>query len=398
MASPLDPYKVLPGRVTNDEIREALDNVSDVLLGTSVEAGLNARYAPRSRPNVCVVVGDSIMAGSGVGMAWIDWLAALSGGKLVRMLNAGATGGNTSSIMLSGFTENVVDKSPDYVVIGGVTPNDVAGHTVATSIANILAMVEAAEAASIRPILVNNPPSDTTATRDYMEQVGTWVTRYAQQNGIPLIDVNSPLVDGSDGGYTASLTIDGTHPNAEGVRAVVDYNLPRLPPELVYYPSLAQWNSDANNEATNGLFLTDSNVDGLADGWTKAGTATTSLAAVGAGLGLGNWQLLTAADTAATQIYRDIAVTAGHDYEFAMRFRTDGGGRPRIRLSGLWDFGGDYKDIGEITEADGCIVIGRWTAAATGNQRFFLGLSGEIGQVGFAQFTVRDLTAIDDYA
>ena len=151
--------------------------------------------------------------------------------------------------------------------------------------------------------------------------------------------------------------------------------------------------NDPTNLITNPCF--DPSSSGLATGWTKNGSGTASVAAVGASVGVGNWQELTAADANLTYFSQSITTVVGNVYEVAFGVKADATGRlfTRIATSPAYDPFGDGYARGAIAEADGLIVNGRFTATATSTP-VYLGMTGAAGLVGFRQVTIRDLTAL----
>lgn len=360
----------------------------------AVDTELSSRFAslPATSGNTVGVIGDSIMGGTDA--PWIDWLGALSGGRF-RVVAYGGVSGNTSTQMLARFQTDIVAKAPKWCFIGGITPND-AGNaiSVATTLSNVMAMVAAARNAGIRPVVALGCPNDTTATRDHVLQANANMIQWCHANDVPMLDLYTPLAD-TDGTFVSANTSDGTHLSGTGARAVADYLKTRLPAGMMDSPVLAV-GTDTTNLVTNGLFLTDSNADGVSDSWSTTGTATFSRTAVSAGEGAGQWQIIDIPSTTDAQIYQDVSVVAGRTYEFACRFATSGA-RIRIRLNGLADPLGDRKAVGDVATSAGAVCVLRWVAAATGSQRILIAAGGAIGSVRVAQVTVRDLTAIAAY-
>lgn len=261
-----------------------------------------AANAVTKRGNRAIIIGDSIALGSdGVfrdyAGSWFSKLSEISGQKIRRVRNAGVAGQATSS-MLPRLQSDVIAFDPDICVLEVVTPNDIGqGLTLTQTQTNIIEMIRQVQAAGVRPIVVLGPPNDTAATRDRIVQTNAWLLDYANARGIATLDLYTPLVDVVDGTYLSTYTADGTHPNNAGQEAVATYLSTRLPADLNPTPILTSAAVDANNFLNNGLFIGDSNADGIADSWTNSGTTSPSL--VARTDGLGNWQQLTT--TAATQ-------------------------------------------------------------------------------------------------
>lgn len=269
--------------------------------GTTVEsvlAEVGQLTASLRTGNRAIVIGDSIASGGDVqvnyqvGGSWFADVCGKSHQRLRFYRNAGV-GGNTSTAMLARFTADVTAYHPDIVVIGGVTPNDVGQSVpVATRKSNIQAMVAAAVADGSRVILATSTPNDTTGTRDSLVEMNHWLIGWANTQGIPVLDIYSPLADPADGTYLPSYTSDGTHPNDTGNHVIGTAVAAQLPPDLRAVPFLTAAKGDPENLIVNGVFHGDANADGLADDWSLIGALSArSLTSLSGGYG--NWQSVT---------------------------------------------------------------------------------------------------------
>lgn len=185
-------------------------------------------------------------------------------------------------------------------------------------------------------------------------------------------------------------TADGTHPTDLGYLAIAAWNAARLPSQFRALPLATVGANDPTNLVTNGLFSASSG--GLGTSWTKYGSGTTTITAVTAGQGFGNWQDI-GADAGGTQVEQWVTTVVGNVYELSFRLKKDATPGFRVRnISG--DFLGDYKGAGTaITEAGGALVVNRFTAVSTSSQLLF-GAKGASGTCSIAQVTCRDLTAL----
>lgn len=276
--------------------------VPDTQLPTRLsDAGLKSTISTeilplRRRGNRAIGIGDSIMIGSdgpfsGYAGSWFSRLSEMSGQRLRRSRNAGVAGQSTSS-MLARIQTDVIAFNPDICVLEVVTPNDIGQSlTLEQSKANIISMINQVVAAGIRPIVCTGPPSDTTAVRDRLNQTSAWLIEYANARGIAVLDLYTPLVDPADGTYLSAYTADGVHPNAAGQEAVAAYLNTHLPRDLNEVPLLSRNAGDVTNLLLNGVFIGDSNSDGVANSWTGVSLASASLEARSDGFG--NWQVIT---------------------------------------------------------------------------------------------------------
>ena len=374
----------------------AVTDTADYYRGVNVEtvlAELPTKFRRIYSGNTLIAIGDSLIATSTNGQ-WVDQLAVLSGGAFVTLRNAGIAG-NTSTAMLARISTDVIAYAPVWCIVQA-TGNDASQSvSVATAINNYKTMIALLLKNNIKPVFTMGAPSDTTATRDFILQVNNAMSAWCYSQGIPVLDLYTALVDPTDGTYLAAYTSDGTHPSSAGVGAAATFNVNLLPQQMTRRPlALAAGANDPVNLASNGLFLTDTNADGLSDNWLKTGTGNVSRTAVTAGYGLGFWQNLSPIDTTQTQIYQDISTTTGNEYEVAVRVKASTSGY-RMRVTGVGDIPvtNVQPSLGDITEAQGAVISMRFVAPTT-STRIFLAAGGAAGTTSFAQFTVRNMTAL----
>jgi lysophospholipase L1-like esterase len=283
-----------PAPAARTKVRLVWDNGawSQDVSAAAVRTGL-------STGNRTIIIGDSIATGGDdqsaytIQGSWFARACAVSRQRLRFYRNAGVPG-NTSTAMLARFATDVIAYAPDIVVIAAVTPNDPGqGVSQSTAKSNIQAMTALARAAGIKVMFASGPPSDNTTNRAFLLAMNQWLLRYANSIGVDVIDICSPLIDSTDGTYLSSLTSDGTHFSTTGLNTVAAFVASNLPSWLRAQPFLTQSLNDPTNLITNGVFVGDSNADGLADNWfVEGGTfASKSLSAISGGYG--NWQTLT---------------------------------------------------------------------------------------------------------
>lgn len=237
--------------------------------------------------NKCVFLGNSITLGADSGTinqnwgdGWTTYASLMSGGRIRKVRNAGVSG-DTSAQMLARFDTDVTPYAPNVVFLQEVT-ND-SGNTVplATSAANFRALVAKCTAIRAVPVLVTGTPVGSavapagTRQRD-VARLNAWLTRYAADNGIHLIDFYSLLVDSSTGGYQAAYDSgDHIHPSPAGYAAMgslVATAAASIFP--AWTPSLPGFNTEPENGPANALFLLDTNSDGIPNSWTGTGGAS----------------------------------------------------------------------------------------------------------------------------
>ena len=138
--------------------------------------------------------------------------------------------GQTTSHMLVRFRRDVIDFSPEYVVILAGT-NDVARNNGEISLDNVLgnliSMCELAEANRIKPILCAVLPADgfwwRTEIRpaEDLVRLNSMIKEYARSAKIPFVDFHTPFKD-ENGGLPKAYADDGVHPNLHCYKIMED--------------------------------------------------------------------------------------------------------------------------------------------------------------------------------
>lgn len=229
-----------------------------------------------------VGLGDSITAAGG----YLTWLAALSGGR-VRLVGNAGVGGNQIPQMLARFDADVTPHAPTMVSLLAGTNDFTFGTTEAQFHSRVRAFVSKVRSISATPLLFTAPPCEALpdADRAKIPRVNAWLAAYAASEGIALVDAYAVLADPVGfGNYMTSYDNgDGIHPSAAGHHAVGQAAAAVLDPLLPPVPAVTATNGDPSNLLTNGLLKDDSG-DGWADNWGQvwgldAGTWTYSIVA-----------------------------------------------------------------------------------------------------------------------
>jgi lysophospholipase L1-like esterase len=357
------------------------------------------RAAFGRRGNRSIGMGDSIMAGSdsmtsyAVGGSWFSRLCESSGQRLRFVRNSGISG-NRSDQMLARLQTDVIAYNPDVCVLEAITPNDPGTLTVAQSRTNVQAMVDQLRAAGIRVVVCTGPPNDTASTNNHMRQVSAWAVSYANSLGLPVFDLYAPLVDPADGTYLAAYTADGTHPTADGQEAVAAYLKTRLPGDLHAVPVLSPGKGDVTNLAPNGVFLGDTNADGIADSWTAAGGATGTLVATADGKG--NWQQVVGTSGSS---YLTSTMAAGWSVGdvLAVSGRWEQDGTQSVSLQTNCNGGTPYSQPRALSSRTTVVTDRTFHhefPIPSGTTAITVRLIPGIGTARFAQLTVRNRTAL----
>ncbi len=146
-------------------------------------------------------------------------------------INRGISG-QTTPQMLVRFRQDVIDLSPEIVVILAGT-NDIAGNTgpmTAEQIeANYASLAELARAHSIRVIFSSVTPIHNYAPQrqtmflqrspEKILEINRWLRSYCEKNKLAYLDYYSAMVD-DHGMMKENLADDGLHPNEAGYRVM----------------------------------------------------------------------------------------------------------------------------------------------------------------------------------
>jgi len=251
--------------------------------------------AAASQGNVVNWIGDSIAppartysgvdAVNGLGVLltpadFLAWAHLLSSAQIQYGKVAGI-GGQRADQMVPRIVADALSHGGQFCGISTGTNDASAGRTPAQHAADIRAMCAAIVAAGQTPILttgVPNPSGGATNYRLLFDQYRRFTIAYAIQNGWPLVDTYSALVDPATGGYlTAYDSGDGIHPNNAGKRVMGEALVAAMQPYLAPLKvAPAAWDTAAQtaNLVPNPLFKVDTNADGVPDSWTKTGTLT----------------------------------------------------------------------------------------------------------------------------
>jgi hypothetical protein len=324
------------------------------VLGNWAKSGGGIWPFPMAR-NTIAAIGDSITANGevvgyqpAIGHSHLQQLQLMTHQR-IRFGGANfAVSGSTIGQALINQLPNVLAMNPlpgacavasatnDLWVVAAPNPNF--NNMVSTLKTIVATLVNA----GIVPILWTVPPNTNTtsgiAPANYqanIHQWNSWVRRFAAINAYPLIDAHAALaaIDGTyTSGYGAS---DLIHPNGPGERVIAQQALADgladiFPPNSLVHTA-RQTNDLSNlfNDGTTnlGLFTTDSNSDGVADGLTASGTATYSLVTPVASDKLyGKWQQMavTAGNTAVLQSTISTGWATGNQLAFSARIQTQG--------------------------------------------------------------------------
>ncbi|GAA0493806.1 SGNH/GDSL hydrolase family protein [Pigmentiphaga daeguensis] len=287
-------------------------------------------------------VGDSITQENRTDKAgWLHLLCALSGQRY-RWRGEFAVGGKRAEEVEVEQIPQILamDPLPKAVVLACGSNNYYSPAAVDTGINAIVRMCATLRAVGILPILWTIPPRNDLP--DSVLNIHRWNARIQALRGLygyPLLDAYGALTDPATGLIRAAYTYDGTHPTKLGCAQIAQHALDSdmfvgVPADGV--PWLAQSNTDSQNLVRNGLFMTDTNNDGLGEYMERVGgmpaSAVTSLVAAD----VGRWQQVAWGTGAAAngQLSTNLLnISPGRVFEFTARIRWD---LPAAQVAGMF--------------------------------------------------------------
>lgn len=300
------------------------------------------------RGNVLNWIGDSIapplQACSGIGGGpgagvifrpddFVAYAHLASQGWLLYGKAAGI-GGQNATQMIPRIVADALSHGGHFCGIN-TSPNDAsAGRTAAQYAADIRTMCSLIVAAGQTPVIALPLTHTSNGSRKTMDVYRRFLVAYAAAHGWPIVDWQDSLVDPSTGGYysayfTAADGTNGLHPNQAGKVVMGQILADTLAPYLnPFTPPVPMVNDNAQtaNLVNNALFLTDTNADGVPDGWGKSGSAVASIVTGDPGIRGNALRLTDAASSGFSQVYYPITITGlpGHKIAFTGRFKNPG--------------------------------------------------------------------------
>lgn len=310
-----------------DAADSALDARVDALeTGGGTGGATVAQSTPELLGSDWAFFGDSI---TNYGEGYPYYTAALSSGGIRAALVDSHPGFSSTSLapLIDEITEAVPKPTCCLILCGA---NDAQGSTsLATYKANIQSMVAALRAARIAPVLATVMPQNDDTAHGFVRVYNTWLTRWAANERIPVVDFYATTVDPATGDLASEYDSgDGLHPSEPGNKAlglaVVDATAGLLTPA----GSSVQLTAGSPNLFPNSTFAADTNDDGIADTLSSPNLdgVTPGFVADTAGF---RWQrfTLSGADDVRSLGSDEVTVTSGaiavgDVLRFAARFRT----------------------------------------------------------------------------
>ncbi len=170
-----------------------------------------------STAGTVVAIGDSYTYGYPFGpdASWVKEAGQTLG---VKFINKGKTS-QSSADVLARFQQDVLDLSPQKVIILVGTGDALRGVSLTTYQNNIGQMVTEAKSKNIVPILGLPLPYPDNNAKQLISSYRTWLTGYAQSENLKVIDFN-PVVLDDNLNWLKADSDDGKYPNKLGYAAM----------------------------------------------------------------------------------------------------------------------------------------------------------------------------------
>lgn len=267
-------YTQLPRLVSDDIILKGLPNSAGIPTGygdlaNTVNALVNSAQSVKQSlssvlrygPIGVHVYGNSFIQALTLQSA----LSSQSNGRLVIVQSSGV-GGDTSAQVLARLQADGINPLAKILLYIEGTNDAGTGASASTHAANMKAIADYAIERGVIPVICVTPPRDggfaSAANLNALQD-----QLIGLKYGIPTFDLFNRWVDGTDGTWTAGASLDGTHPT----QVVYDLSGRDLWDTLNNgQPDYFIPRTNAGNGLlqSNVLQLTDTNADGLPDGWT----------------------------------------------------------------------------------------------------------------------------------
>ncbi len=173
-----------------------------------------------------VCIGDSLTWGFPYGPMY-SWVHMLEKVLDMEIINQGING-NTTGDMRYRFERSVLNYHPTHVVIMGGSNDVICQVSYDRIILNLKTMTENALAEGIKVILGTPPAIDYPEEERRMARVRAWVTEYAREKSLPVIDFGAAFFDEQGRIRSEFLLADGAHPTQKGYEAMFKQIDPRI--------------------------------------------------------------------------------------------------------------------------------------------------------------------------
>lgn len=335
--------------ITAKQNPEGLDALSKRTMNRSGYSGWNKQLR-------VITIGDSITA-YGSASGWMLYVEMVSNGR-IKIAKDAAVAGNRTDQMVARFATDVApyaSQADELWIMTGA--NDAtAGHSSATFVTNLSALIDLGTSVGLRVRVFAMPPNDTSISNALRLREVTGAV--ALKKGVDFYDPWQTCVNPATGGFLSTDTVDGVHPSAAGHTKAGQAVVALLDIPTTHAIALPVQNAANGGMMTNPLFVTDTNADGAADGWGFSGGGVPSLVAGT----FGNKQRFTAtALTGPTYIQNNPILTvvpgnvysvkgkltvSGTDHNWYLRIRWQTAGS--IDTNNLYPWNGQANATGEF--------------------------------------------------
>lgn len=242
-----------------------------------------------------------------------------SDGRWRHVANRGISGNRTDQVLAR--IPALIAEGVDIIVFPscGVWNDAYQSIPIATTLANIAAMIATCRKAGVIPVLSTPTPN---GSGDYNEARAVFVYKVRRMmidlcaaNGVPLIDMFTILADPTGGALPAPYNVDGSvHPSAAGyvvMGKAIDNTLRALLPPISDRLVTDKGTGTPDLYAGAGLFYGTPDANGIANGWTLNGTGSTFSVTTPAGV-IGKAQRITlGASSSGSAVARSVATGSG---------------------------------------------------------------------------------------
>lgn len=369
--------------------------------GSTVSAGGGVGFNRYTR---VITIGDSITA-MGTTSGWFVGLLLAANGR-IRHVRDAAIPGQVTQQMIDRYASDVTPYAPlaDELWIQTGTNDASTADTAPIYAANLIRLAKLGQSDGLRVRLFTIPPKNTAVARALeFRDVALSVGEYL---GIPTYDLWQGTISTTlNGQFNAADTIDGVHPSAAGHTKASTAGIALLGIDTTHNIALPVQNAPNGGLFANPLFVTDSNADGVADGWFKSGGATWTASLVAGDFG--NKQRMVVSNQTGDAVFQttNTSVTPGNKYELRGKISVSGlaGGSWYLRfrwLTASSTAAGDWYPFHGAVNAAGEFVLSQAAPATAAFLAIQVRAALNSGQASFStqidleQFQLRDLTAL----
>ena len=275
-------------------------------------------------PQLLCGLGNSITAAHS---SWWKSACRASGGTMIAGTNAGITG-NTSAQIAARYAADVPTGARLVTLMEG--SNDASnGVTVAAHVSAMRTTIEGLLARGQLPLFAGTPPRNSYAGIMHAYRLADYALAREYQIPFALPWEAYAHTDGS-GSWASSASTDGIHPTtavqeAAGIKAWQQWT-GQTP--AIMLPTAQAITIGAIQ--SNAMMLTDTNADGIPDGWSSTAASGATKVNALASAGLGNWFSVEMTGSTSGSSYVNISrafttgFSPGNTLQWVGRIKTEG--------------------------------------------------------------------------